>query len=86
MNEKHNLSIQNLQFTAAVEDAVQHVLIRMNIQSKQQFTQDQSRTEFSITSAESSTEFNKQFKSEEIEYFDSELNIENESIISDNKL
>ena len=86
MNEKHNLSIQNSQFTVAVEDAVQHVLIRMNIQSEQQFTQDQSRTEFSITLTESSTEFNKQFKSEEIEYFDLKLNIENESTISNDKL
>ena len=57
----------------------------MNIQSEQQFTQDQSRIEFFIISAESSTEFNKQFKSEKIEYFDSELSIENENIISDNK-
>ena len=86
MNEKHDFSIQNLQFTAAVEDAVQHILIRMNIQSEQQFTQDQSRTKLSIILTESSTEFNKQFKSEKIEYFDSKLNIENESIISDNKL
>ena len=86
MNDEHNFSIQNLQFTAAVEDAVQHVLIRMNIQSEQQLTQDQSRTEFSIILTESSTEFNKQFKSEEIEYFDLKLDIENESIISDNKL
>ena len=85
MNEKHDFSIQNSQFTAAVEDAVQHVLIRMNIQSKQQLTQNQSRTELFIISAESSIEFNKQFKLEKIEYFDSELNIENESIISNNK-
>ena len=85
MNDEHDFSIQNLQFTAAIEDAVQHILIRMNIQSEQQLTQDQSRTELSITSAESSTEFNKQFKSEKIEYFDLKLNIENESIISNNK-
>ena len=85
MNEKHDFSTQNLQFIVAVENAVQHVLIRMNIQLRQQLTQDQSRTEFSIISAESSTEFNKQFKSEKIKYFDSELNIENKSIISDNK-
>ena len=85
MNDECDLSTQNSQFTAAVENAVQYVLIRMNIQSEQQLTQDQSRTELSITSAESSTEFNKQFKSEKIEYFDSELDIENESIISNNK-
>ena len=85
MNDEYDFSIQNSQFTVTVEDAVQCVLIRMNIQLKQQLTQDQSRTEFFITSAESSTEFNKQFKSEEIEYFDSELNIENESIISNDK-
>ena len=35
MNEKHDFSIQNLQFTVTVEDAVQCVLIRMNIQLKQ---------------------------------------------------
>ena len=85
MNNEHDFSIQNLQFTVAVEDAVQHVLIRMNIQLKQQLTQNQSRTEFSITLTESSTEFNKQFKLEKIEYFNSELDIENKSIISDNK-
>ena len=78
MNDEYNLSIQNLQFTAAVEDAVQHVLIRMNIQLKQQLTQNQSRTELSITLTEFSTEFNKQFKLKEIEYFDLKLNIENE--------
>ena len=86
MNDEHDFSIQNSQFIVTVEIAVQHVLIRMNIQSEQQFTQDQSRTELSIISAKSSTEFNKQFKLKEIEYFDSELSIENESIISDNKL
>ena len=86
MNDEHDFSIQNLQFTVTVEDAIQHVLIRMNIQSEQQLTQDQSRTELFITLTESSTEFNKQFKSEEIEYFDSKLSIENESIISDDKL
>ena len=32
MNEKCDLSIQNSQFTVTVENAVQHVLIRMNIQ------------------------------------------------------
>ena len=85
MNEKCDLSTQNLQFTVTVEDAVQHVLIRMNIQSEQQLTQNQSRTELSITSAEFSTEFNKQFKLKEIEYFDSKLNIENKNIISNNK-
>ena len=85
MNDEHDLSIQNLQFTAAVEVAVQHVLIRMNIQSKQQVTQNQSRTELSITSVKSSAELNKQFKSERIEYFNLKLNIENESIISNNK-
>ena len=85
MNEKHDLSIQNSQFTAAVENAVQHILIRMNIQLKQQLTQDQSRTKFFIILTESSTEFNKQFKLKEIEYFDSELSIENENIISNNK-
>ena len=86
MNDEHKFSIQNSQFTAAVEVAVQCVLIRMNIQSEQQLIQDQSRTELSITLTESSTEFNKQFKSEKIEYFDLKLNIENENIISDNKL
>ena len=86
MNDECDFSIQNSQFTVAVEVAVQCVLVRMNIQSEQQFTQDQSRTELSIISAKSSTEFNKQFKLKEIEYFDSELSIENESIISDNKL
>ena len=40
MNDKCDFSIQNLQFTAAVENAVQYVLIRMNIQLKQQLTQD----------------------------------------------
>ena len=58
----------------------------MNIQLKQQLTQDQSRIELFITLTESSTEFNKQFKLKKIEYFDSELNIENESIISNDKL
>ena len=86
MNDECDFSIQNPQFTVTVEDAVQHVLIRMNIQSEQQLTQDQSRTKLSITLTESSTEFNKQFKLKEIEYFDSELSIENENIISDNKL
>ena len=38
MNDEHNFSIQNLQFTITVEVAVQHVLIKMNIQSKQQLT------------------------------------------------
>ena len=85
MNDEHDFSIQNSQFTVVIENAVQHVLIRMNIQSEQQLTQNQSRTKFFITSTESSTEFNKQFKSEKIEYFDSELNIENENIISNNK-
>ena len=85
MNDEHNFSTQNLQFTVVIEDAVQHVLIRMNIQSEQQFTQNQSKTKFFITSAESNTEFNKQFKSKKIEYFDSKLNIENENIILNNK-
>ena len=85
MNDEHDFSIQNLQFTAAIENTIQYVLIRMNIQSEQQLIQDQLRTEFSITLTESSTEFNKQFKSKKIEYFDSELSIENESIISNNK-
>ena len=57
----------------------------MNIQSEQQFIQNQSRTELFITLIKSSTEFNKQFKLKKIEYFNSELNIENENIISDNK-
>ena len=85
MNNEHDFSIQNLQFIVTVEDAIQHVLIRMNIQLKQQLTQNQSKTEFSIISAESSIEFNKQFKSEKIEYFNSKLSIENENIISNNK-
>ena len=85
MNEKCDFSIQNSQFIVIIEDAVQHILIRMNIQSEQQLTQNQSRTEFFITSAESSIEFNKQFKLKEIEYFDLKLNIENESIISNDK-
>jgi len=85
MNEKHDFSIQNLQFIVTVEDAVQHVLIKMNLQLKQQLTQDQSRTDLFITSAKSSTEFNKQFKLKEIEYFDLKLSIENENIISNNK-
>ena len=40
MNEKHDLSIQNSQFIATIKNAIQCVLIRMNIQLKQQFTQD----------------------------------------------
>lgn len=43
-----------------------------------------------VTSAEVNTEFrfkfNKQFKSEDIEFFNSELDIENDSTITDNKL
>ena len=85
MNDECDFSIQNSQFTVAVEVAVQCVLVRMNIQSEQQFTQDQLKIKLSITLTKSSTEFNKQFKLKEIEYFDSKLNIENESIISDNK-
>ena len=57
----------------------------MNFQSKQQLIQDQSKSDFFITSVESDIEFNKQFKLKKIEYFNSELNIENENIISDDK-
>ena len=85
MNDEHNFSIQNLQFIAAVENAVQYVLIRMNIQSEQQLIQDQSKTKLSITSAKFNTEFNKQFKLKEIEYFDLKLDIKNENIILNNK-
>jgi len=40
INDEHDFSIQNSQFTVTVENRVQYVLIRMNIQSKQQLTQD----------------------------------------------
>ena len=85
MNDEYDFSIQNLQFIAAVENAVQHVLIRMNIQSEQQLTQNQLKIKLFITSAESNIEFNKQFKLKKIEYFDLKLSIENENIISNNK-
>ena len=34
MNDEHDFNTHNLQFTAAVENAIQHALIKMNFQSE----------------------------------------------------
>ena len=78
------MEAQHVANTQVIADAVQNALREQVPRSQQQSSQ---RTEIQeSTLLRASTEFNKQFKSEEIEYFDPELDIENDSTVTGDKL